>query len=389
MMISESGAVVDLNEIAATLGMTEPLVVSDDNVIANASMEELLQDLSGICDDVEAGVIPVHDIEPALESLISVIGVIRDSGSISRADAQVLMQMSASMEGFQDTFVTMPLRSFTETPSMVNFEPSMENLMNRTLKAIVDAIRKAIAWVREKAREFINSFRTNLPKAKKVDQLTSQVGKKADIRKFEPEKFDSKQLDSNVESSELIDLMCNTKLVAQFKTEMTNLCSTYLTDPEGVITVDLLPYVERIAALFDISVRGGAPTERFKSLATAAAGVARKMSETKHLVPLAQAKPTFVLYVDCLKTMGDKTMTGITLGVSAVTTKSTADAMKLEKQLGVAGISPTQLEILKWRAFFCRDISFVMHALQDITRLISDSSVRMSTALIDTGLISK
>lgn len=146
-MISESGAVRDISEIAATLDM----LPEDAEAINCLSLEQLGEEfdkLDQLVVDQELSDEDATIIEPALESLRNVYHSVRDSGHISRADAQVLMHMSASMEGFQDPFATMPLASFTELPSKVNYQPSMEGVLGSFLKKIYEAIKAMIARIK-------------------------------------------------------------------------------------------------------------------------------------------------------------------------------------------------------------------------------------------------
>jgi hypothetical protein len=132
--------------------------------IDSASLEELLGDLDAVEQtivQVEDGELPEELIAPALESLMGIVNDLQEAGSISRADAQSIMSMSASMEGFDTTFNNMPLASFTELPSKVNYKPAMEGIVGNIVKAVIEAIKRIIQFVREKAKELKGLLRGN------------------------------------------------------------------------------------------------------------------------------------------------------------------------------------------------------------------------------------
>lgn len=143
-MISESGAVMDINELAATLEMT-PEAVEEINCL---SLEQLSEEFDKFKVDESLSDEDVTILTPALESLRNVYHSVRDSGHISRADAQVLMHMTTSLESFSDPFGTMPLASFTEMPSKVNYQPAMEGMLGSFLKKIYEAIKALVARIK-------------------------------------------------------------------------------------------------------------------------------------------------------------------------------------------------------------------------------------------------
>lgn len=146
-MISESGAVMDINELAATLEVT-PEMAEEINCLSLEQLGDEMDKLDELVVDAELSDEDATILAPALESLRNVYHSVRDSGHISRADAQVLMHMSASLENFQDPFATMPLASFTELPSKVNYQPSMEGVLGSFLKKIWEAIKAMIAKIK-------------------------------------------------------------------------------------------------------------------------------------------------------------------------------------------------------------------------------------------------
>lgn len=143
-MISDSGAVTDISEIAATLGIP----AQDAEEINAMSLEQLCDEFNKFVVNEALSDEDVTILTPALESLRNVYHSVRDSGTISRSDASVLMKMSASLEGFQDPFATLPLASYTELPSKVNYNPSMENLLTAILRKIWEAIKAVAAKIK-------------------------------------------------------------------------------------------------------------------------------------------------------------------------------------------------------------------------------------------------
>lgn len=143
-MISESGAVMDINELAATLELT-PEVAEEINTM---SLEQIFDEVDKFVVDQNLSDEDAVILEPALESLRNVYHSVRDSGHISRADAQVLMNMTTSLENFRDPFDTMPANSFTELPSKVNYTPAMEGILSSILRKIWEAIKALAAKIK-------------------------------------------------------------------------------------------------------------------------------------------------------------------------------------------------------------------------------------------------
>lgn len=160
--------------------MDNELTEEELTAIQNTSLEDLLEDLSGVEDTVdnlnEEELTP-EEVNPALESLMSIVDDIRASGAISRSDAATLSSMTASLEGYQDTFNNLPLGSFTEVPSKVNFDVSMENIAVRTGKAIIEVIKKVIAWIRDKFKQLRRYLRDKFGRSAKVEQVAVAMQK--------------------------------------------------------------------------------------------------------------------------------------------------------------------------------------------------------------------
>lgn len=180
-MISESGAVEDINELAATLELT-PEVTEEINAL---SLEQMFEEFDKFVVDQDLSDEDVTVITPALESLRHVYHSVRDSGHISRNDAQVLMQMSASLENFRDPFTTMPAASFTELPSKVNYNPAMEGMLGSILRKIWEAIKAFIAKIKGYFTSSAVAETRSVAMEQKVEQELTKRVVKVDFKKVE------------------------------------------------------------------------------------------------------------------------------------------------------------------------------------------------------------
>lgn len=174
-MVSESGAITDVNEIAAALGLTPEVIKAEDEAIMATSLEDLLEAINQTEEMVSGEDIDLDVISPAMESVLNVAKGIQTVGAISRSDANSLRQMTASLEDFQDTFSNMPINSFTETPSKVNYDASMESVLGTIGRKIIEIIKAIIKWVKEKAKAFVGFFRDQRMKAKKTEEASKKV----------------------------------------------------------------------------------------------------------------------------------------------------------------------------------------------------------------------
>jgi hypothetical protein len=175
-MISESGAIRDISEIAAALqcDVTE----EETSRIEGLSMEDLLGELDGSLE--EAAEFPTEVMEglgalPAMESLMEVVNQLRESGSISRADATTIGLMTASMEGFENAFNNLPLVSYTEMPSKVNFDASMEGLVSTFFRKAIEIIKKLIDFIKKQIKTVIDKVRGRHADLAKVEAVSKQV----------------------------------------------------------------------------------------------------------------------------------------------------------------------------------------------------------------------
>jgi len=180
-MISESGAVMDINELAAALELT-PEAAEEINAL---SLEQIFDEVDKFVVDQGLSDEDAVVLEPALESLRNVYHSVRDSGHISRADAQVLMQMTTSLENFRDPFDTMPANSFTELPSKVNYTPAMEGILSSILRKIWEAIKAFVAKIKGYYSGSAVMETRSAAMEQKVEQELSKRVIKVDFKKVE------------------------------------------------------------------------------------------------------------------------------------------------------------------------------------------------------------
>lgn len=180
-MISESGAVMDINELAAALELT-PEAAEEINAL---SLEQIFDEVDKFVVDQGLSDEDAVVLEPALESLRNVYHSVRDSGHISRADAQVLMQMTTSLENFRDPFDTMPANSFTELPSKVNYTPAMEGILSSILRKIWEAIKAFVAKIKGYYSGSAIMETRSAAMEQKVEQELSKRVIKVDFKKVE------------------------------------------------------------------------------------------------------------------------------------------------------------------------------------------------------------
>ncbi len=174
-LINEDGAIVDPSEIAAALQTTVEELQAEDEAIEQASLESLLDSISAQV-SMESLEEPTFEfLEPAMESILSIAQDIQASGAISRSDAQTLLGMTTSLEGLQESFSTLPLNSFTEMPSKVNFDVSMENIFSSIGRKIIEIIKAIVKWIKDKAKAFMGLFRNNRVKAKQTEEASKKV----------------------------------------------------------------------------------------------------------------------------------------------------------------------------------------------------------------------
>ena len=218
-MVSESGAITDVNEIAAAVGLDEDQV----NSVLQTALEELADTLQDIEDVSEEEMMEMSKSLPAFESLCSVATCILESGSISRSDANTLMSATTSLEGFEKTFAGLPLNSYTEMPSKVNFDVSMENIFKTILTKIIEACKKLVEAIR-------NWFTTNSVKTSQAATAEVKVEAKLaqDIKKIDRAAVVRKLDEIKTKYTEKSPLMVNKFFLITFeKGQLNNLMAAF------------------------------------------------------------------------------------------------------------------------------------------------------------------
>jgi hypothetical protein len=171
--------------MADTLSDQEEIVYDEETLrrqaelIESQSLESLMEDISVAIESLDSvdEEIPLIDfeMEPALESMMGVLGAIRDNESISRSDVTTINQLISSMEGMEDPFENIPLISFTELPSKVNYDVAMEGVLSNVARYVIEAIKKIILAIKTTIQKSVGFFRKNVVTAKKVEQVSKRV----------------------------------------------------------------------------------------------------------------------------------------------------------------------------------------------------------------------
>lgn len=234
-MISESGAIRDISEIAAALEVPVETLQMENEAIANASVEELIKDIEEIVVADYNDDIPVFELAPVVDSILQVTNAIKASGSISRSDAMTLHQMTSSLEDFKGVFDNIPISSYTEAPSLVNFDASMESVLSSLARNAIETIKKIIAWIREKAKDVIKSIRDFSPKIRSVEELARRIGSKIKLSEFDQDYFNKDSRFIKVENGSSVfkasELFCRlvleTKFIS-FAKQIDGLAHTYI-----------------------------------------------------------------------------------------------------------------------------------------------------------------
>lgn len=142
------------------------------------------------------------DVIASVESIMSVVSDIRKSGGVCRNDALLLRSISTSMEGIGDEFRKIPVNSFTEMPSLVNYGVSTEGFVSDAIESIRRVIRNIIEWIKKqfaKAKAFFTGSQTNVAK---VDIATKKV---VEETKHKKPLTDDQQLKELVKVAEKLD----------------------------------------------------------------------------------------------------------------------------------------------------------------------------------------
>lgn len=396
-MISESGAIRDISEIAA--GLT----AEEEARIESASLEELMEEIGNAEDELSAlpeEVMNEFSISPGLESLMSVLSSIRESGSISRIDAQSIQAMTTSMEGFEDIFANMPIGSFTEMPSKVNFDASMESVLQSALRTVVDAIRKMVAWVREKIKSFAQTFRANLPKAKLADELNQKVVSKLDLdlikpeltdhEQFKPENFqlfDRKESLVYVKSNMFIHYMIRGSMIHGLTRNIGKFCDVYMDKADSVTLESLLPIVLEIAEV----IPHDPDTKR--SIESVGAGSSNIAFDARALINLPISHKEF----EAVSTIGryQATLASIPKGASSKMTVQVNNALDkanklvsaLEKKALDKSATKETLDEITAKINIQREIVTALYNLQVLISVFVTCTTKMSKTLVEAGVV--
>jgi hypothetical protein len=134
---------------------------------SNASLESMEETISSE--------FTVGDYFPSLESINSIVNEIRASGGICRDDVILLNNVTESMEGMSINLP--PLNSFTEVPSKVNFDVSMENIVSDMANKVIETIKKIIAWIKEKLSNLLGMVKKSSIHNKQAEAVVETVTK--------------------------------------------------------------------------------------------------------------------------------------------------------------------------------------------------------------------
>ena len=185
-MISESGAVREPNEIAASdfsdapapaLSTSDDPAMMADPVVEIASFEFL--------DGEDPDLLPPEEAEDAegvrvslsssLENLANMRRELQMSGSISRSEAATLKQLTTSCESIVKFFDRMPIGSYTEMSSKVNYSATMEGLLGSIVDALINLIKTVAKFVVNIAKWVFAVFTARKMKDRKFDTADKMV----------------------------------------------------------------------------------------------------------------------------------------------------------------------------------------------------------------------
>ncbi|MCY1278821.1 hypothetical protein D9M68_19500 [compost metagenome] len=394
-LISDTGAIRDISEIAAGLSQEE-----DDRIEA-ISLENLLDELQLVHEQVED--IPAEEVEaanfaPAFESLVGMITSIRENGSISRTEALTLRDMTASMEGFESTFESLPIQSFTELPSKVNFQPSMEGLLGNIARSILQAIKKAIEWVRMQVRSFVSAMRVNLPKAKAADAVRKQASSNFKAKKFEPDAFTPELFTPNkakfqtfgdygsgvnVKSNQLITMLCAPGINKRISTAVNDFTSEYAEAPKFVTMEDLEPLLSKLAQCFNVQSAGGSASMAAKATAMNLLVEVKRLASLEELVPINNVAPLLDRYHSAAIDMPSNYCTLMTTGLANALSTSNNMIAQVESSIKSPNLHQDTLEELRFQAFFHKDVTFILNQVYAVVGLVNTASVTISKTLFE------
>lgn len=188
-MISGNGAVRDSNAIAASEvddGLA-PTPVSGDPAmmpVPEISMEEaedILEETGPILPDPKDPT-EIEDLQVSLSSSLEQLTSVRDelvaSGYINRSEAVMLKNLTASAESIGSFFDRLPISSFTELDSKVNYNVTCEGLGRTIVDKIIALIKTIIKYIVSIAKWFISFLTGRRRKDIQNDQADKAVEKK-------------------------------------------------------------------------------------------------------------------------------------------------------------------------------------------------------------------
>lgn len=189
-MISASGAIRDPSEIAASsteLDEGVPAPVMGDPAmmtLPEISMEEaedILEETGPILKDpkdpTEIEALQVS-LSSSLEQLVNVRTELLASGYINRSEANMLKNLTTSAESINSFFDRVPVSSFTEIDSKVNYTATCEGLGKSIVDTVMSIIRTIIKYIVAIGKWFVNFLTSRRRKDQQNDQADKAVEKK-------------------------------------------------------------------------------------------------------------------------------------------------------------------------------------------------------------------
>lgn len=191
-LINESGAVIDPSEISAsdTPDDLPPVEMTEDEatVVLDSFSDIFTKSVDGVEDEEN-----IEDIEElhvslsqSLEQLCSIRQELQSNGCVSRSDATMIRNLMASAESIGSTFDKLPINSFTEMPSKVNFEASCESLLGSIYQTVLRIIKAVVNFLASTGKWLSKVFAARSVKNKQYDKVDAAVNKKATMAMATP-----------------------------------------------------------------------------------------------------------------------------------------------------------------------------------------------------------
>lgn len=204
-MISDSGAVRDVNEIAANDYPEPPrhelpaeISLEDAEVIIAQNDPELFES-TGPIDPPEGEEVDKADklaelsvsLSGSLEQLRSLRHELVATGQISRAEASTIKNIVASAESLNQGLMNLPLNSYTELGSKVNYNATCEGLGSTIYQALLKFAQTVWGYIKSLSRTLLSIITGRQMKNKQYDTVDKAVNTKSDKAAQAPE-FGSK-----------------------------------------------------------------------------------------------------------------------------------------------------------------------------------------------------